>query len=56
VKELRDYLLTGSYQTSEKVEEIKNSISKEKYSLDCYKKKIDIDACYRKIKDGKYLY
>ena len=56
VKELRDYLLTGCDQTSEEVEEIKNSISKVKNSLDYYKKKIDRDAFERKIKDGEYLY
>lgn len=56
VKELRDYLLIGGDQTSEQVEEIKNSISEVKDSLDYYKKKIDSDACDRKIKDGEYLY
>lgn len=56
VKELRDYLLTGSDQTSDQVEEIKNKISDTKKRLDDCKDRIDRDATKRKIKDGEYLY
>lgn len=56
VKELRDYLLTGSNQTTVQVEEIKSKISKAKDRLDDYKERIDRDSTKRKIKDEEYLY